>query len=218
MIKHISFDFWDTLYVGNPNFRVERAAYIHRKYGHISAVVHSAVSATKRLCDDTAEKTMCNIDTVTQAWHLLDNLGCASIQGAIELAEETHRIFVNNPPVPVFTTKDLNSLKDKGVSISISCNTGLISGSSIVSMLEKTSVLSAFDYTLFSDHIGYFKPSPFFLQRVLDHPSCKADNFEEILHIGDNRNTDGYMCQLTNSNYLFVERGGLDFASIHNYL
>jgi len=218
MIKHVSFDFWDTLYVGNPNFRINRAEYLDRKYGHSPEVVAGAVWTTKKLCDDTAEKTMCNVDTLTQAWILLDNLGCASIQGAIELAEETHKIFVDNPPVPVFTIKDLTSLKNKGVSISISCNTGLISGDSIVSMLKKTSVFDAFDYTLFSDHIGYFKPSPFFLQRVLDHSNCKADNFEEILHIGDNLNTDGYMCQLTNSNYLFVERGGLDFASINNYL
>ncbi len=218
MIKHISFDFWDTLYVGNPNFRVLRAEYLNKVYGFTPEQVHSAVTRTKHLCDGTAEKTMCTVGTLTQAWHLLDNLGCASVKGASELAEETHKIFINNPPVPVFTIKDLNSLKDKGVSISISCNTGLISGYSIVSMLEKTSVLDVFDFALFSDHIGYFKPSPFFLQRVLDHPSCKAGSFEEILHIGDNRKTDGYMCQLTNSNYLFVERGGLDFASINNCL
>jgi FMN phosphatase YigB (HAD superfamily) len=218
MIKHISFDLWDTLYIGNPNFRIARAEYLNNLYGFTPEQVHSAVSATKRLCDDTAEKTMCNIDAVTQAWHLLDNLGCASIQGARDLAEKTHEIFFYNPPVPVFDKNDLISLKDKGLSISISCNTGLISGDSIVSMLQNTGVYDLFDYALFSDHIGYFKPNPFFLQKVLNHYKCKADNFSETLHIGDNKNTDGYMCQLTNSNFLLVERGGLDFSSIQNYL
>jgi len=47
MINHISFDFWDTLYVGNPNFRIARAAYMRSVYGFDSAQVHTAVTKTK---------------------------------------------------------------------------------------------------------------------------------------------------------------------------
>jgi len=218
MINHISFDFWDTLYIGDPNFRIARGSYIHSVYGFSSEQVHTAVTKTKNFCDVVSEKTMANVDTLTQCWHLLDNLGCASIQGAIDLANRTHEIFLENPPIPVFTLNELRDLKLKGVSISISCNTGLISGDSIVSMLKTSEVFDIFDYVLFSDHIGYFKPNPFFLKTVLDQPKCRARSFEEILHIGDNPNTDGLLCQFTNTNFLQVEKGNINFKDIHNYL
>lgn len=216
MIKHVSFDFWDTLYNGNPNFRVKRAEYIQKKYGHIPAVVHAAVEETKRLCDGTSEKTMCCVSELTQAWVLLDNLGCASIEGAVELSHETHRIFLENPPVKIYDPKDLIAIRNSGRTISISCNTGLINGDSIVQMMKETGSYDLFDFTLFSDRITYFKPSPFFMLRILGMSS--AASFEEILHVGDNPNTDGYMCQLTGANYLQNKKGTLDFKEIQTYL
>lgn len=218
MIKHVSFDFWDTLYKGHPNFRVARAEYIQKHYGISPEQTYVAVKRTKELCDLLPEKTMCTVDAKTQAWHLLDQLGVASLEGAKSLAEYTDKFFTENPPKPLFSIDDLLHLKQRRVSISISCNTGLISGASIVKMLGQTKVLDVFDFTVFSDHIGYFKPSPFFLDYVLKHPQCKAKNFEEILHVGDNLNTDGYMCQLTNANFLLVENKVLDFESIKNLL
>ena len=216
MIKHVSFDFRDTLYNGNPNFRVKRAEYIQKKYGHIPAVVHAAVEETKRLCDGTSEKTMSCISPLTQAWILLDNLGCPSIQGAIELADFTDTVFLENPPVKIFDPKDIIALRNRGITVSISCNTGLIGCHSIIQMMKNTGSYDLFDFFLFSDHISYFKPSPFFMQRILDNSS--ADSVEEILHVGDNPNTDGYMCQLTGANYLQNKKGTLDFKEIQTYL
>jgi FMN phosphatase YigB (HAD superfamily) len=218
VIKHISFDFWDTLYKGNPGFRANRSAFIEKKYGIEPEKTHIAVKKAKEICDGLSEKTMCTVDATTQAWHLLDQLGVASIGGARELCYETERFFLDNPPIPLFEVSNLNALKDKGVSISISCNTGLISGSSIVQMLGQTKVLNVFDFTVFSDHIRYFKPNPFFLDYVVRHPQCKANNFEEVLHVGDNDNTDGYLCQLTGANYLKVENRNLDFSEINTFL
>lgn len=218
MIKHISFDFWDTLYKGNPNFRIQRAEYIRETYGIDHGHTFTAVHRTKEMCDLIPEKTMCTVDAKTQAWHLLDQLGVPSLDGAKALAEYTNNIFIENPPIPLFSVNDLLDLKKRGVSISISCNTGLIGGASIVQMLEEANILNVFDYTVFSDHIGYFKPNPFFLDHVLNHPLCKAKNFEEMLHVGDNPNTDEYMCQLTGANALLIKQRELDFSSIHLYL
>jgi len=218
VIKHVSFDFWDTLYRVNPNFRAQRAGFIQKSHGISPEHTHSAAKRAKELCDSLSEKTMCTVDARTQAWHLLDQLGVPSITKANALYEETNRVFIENPPIPLFSNNDLLGLKSRGVSISISCNTGLISGDSIVSMLRNTGVYNVFDFVVFSDHIGYFKPNPFFLNHVLNQESCRATSFEQILHVGDNPATDGYMCQLTNSNFLLVEKRDLDFLKIHNLL
>ena len=218
MIKHLSFDFWDTLYAGNPNFRIARAEYIKDMYGFSTEQVHTAVKKTKKLCDDTSEKTMCTVDSMTQAWHLLDNLGCASVQGAISLSEATNSIFLRYPPKKIFHPSELISIRNSGRTISISCNTGLISGNSIVQMLKNTGAYDLFDFTLFSDQINFFKPSPFFMEIIVDHQHSNADKAEDVLHIGDNVHTDGYLCQLTGANYLQNEKGTLDFEQIKTLL
>lgn len=218
MIKHISFDFWDTLYKGNPNFRKSRANYLNERFGVTEDEVHLAVKKTKELCDGLSEKTMVCVGATIQAWHLLDNLGFPSIEEATALAHFTHNNFLENHPIPLFSVDDLLSLKDKGLSISIGCNTGLISGNAVTGMLYDTGVLRLFDFTLFSDRIGHFKPSPFFLQETLLNSGCEANSFQEILHVGDNPNTDGYMCQLTGTNFYNNPKGTLDFTQINNLL
>lgn len=217
-MKHISFDFWDTLYTGNPNFRINRASYIEKKFNRLPEIIHASVKKTKDFCDGTVERTMSNIDAKTQTWHLLESMGCATVQNVIELSEETHRIFLHNPPIPTFSMRDLVSLKERGLSICISCNTGLISGDSIVEMLLNTGMYHVFDYVIFSDHIGYAKPNPLYMEEVKNHPNCKADAFNHILHVGDNPNTDGYMCKLTGAKYIKNDRGHIDFSKIHKHL
>lgn len=218
MIKHISFDLWDTLYKGNPQFHKLREEYLHEKFRVSETEVKSAIKKTKTLCDGTSEKTMWCIDSKTQLWHLLDNLGCASIKNAQELFEFTHTTFLNNIPRPTFTKDDLIGLKQSGLSISISCNTGLISGKTVRDMLIETDIYNLFDFCLFSDEIGYFKPNPFFMDMIISIPNCKANHFEEVLHIGDNLNTDGYLCQLTGTNFYNNPKGSIDFTQIYKFL
>lgn len=218
MIKHISFDFWDTLYKGNPNFRKSRAQYLNERFGVTEEQVNAAVTKTKKLCDGLGEKTMCCTDSLTQNWHLLDNLSVASIKEVNELEEFTQNTFFKNPPIPLFSLHDLQSLRDRGMSLSISCNTGLINGYTISTWLHSTSLYELLDFTLFSDNIGYFKPNPFFMDCVISTYGCNADSFEEVLHVGDNLNTDGYMCQLTGTNFYNNPKGTLDFTQINNLL
>lgn len=216
MIKHISFDFWDTLYKVNPDFRKNRANYLQKNYGYSPEVIQSAVDATKKICDGTSERTMCTIDAVTQAWHLLNHLNCATVENAIALAKFTEIDFLENPPYQLYYPDQLVQLRNRGLTLSISCNTGLISGESIRTMLQKSGASDLFDFMLFSDEIGHFKPSPFFIQKVLD--TCDAKSFEEILHVGDNPVTDGLMCEHTGTNFLLVDKKVFDFDKILNCL
>lgn len=218
MIKHISFDFWDTLYTGNPSFRKLRADFISKQYGCSIDEVNLAVKKTKQLCDGFSEKTMCCVDDITQNWHLLNNLGFPSIGGAKELSELTHNVFLSNPPRPLYSIVDLQSIKDMGISISITCNTGLISGYTIGTYLKSLPQNKLFDFKIFSDDVGYFKPNPMIIDAILSHRKCNAVYPNQILHVGDNLNTDGFMCQLTNTNFYNNPKGTLDFSQIFKLL
>lgn len=208
-IKHISFDFWDTLYLkasSNPNYKKEILEYFHNNFNFSPDEVNESFEKTKTLCDGHAEETMICVDSLTQSWHLLNFLGINSIYESEKLNLFIQDNLLRNPSKPLFEVEDLHKIKNAGASMSISCNTGLISGITLNKFLAQNGILNLFDFTLYSDEINYFKPSPFFAQKILNHKLCNAKQYSEILHIGDTLSTDGVLSQLTGMNFLHVNK------------
>ena len=216
MIKHISFDFWNTLYIGNPKFKQSRAEFLSSRYDLDVSTILSKISSVKNFCDKTSEHTLTAIGSELQYLHLLMSIGVQSkcIRPELNIITRiANALFIEHPPIPIIDWSELEKLKDK-YSISISCNTGFISGQLIDRMLTITGVENYFDFTLFSDLIGHSKPSPLFAEQILIE--SEVEYFNEILHIGDNVNTDGKMCNYTLINYFQNPKDSIDLFQISN--
>lgn len=216
MIKHISFDFWNTLYIGNPKFKQSRAEFLSSRYDLDVSTILSKISSVKNFCDKTSEHTLTAIDSEIQYLHLLMSIDVQPKYIRQELniiTRITNRLFIEHTPIAIINWSELEKLREK-YSISISCNTGFISGQLIDRMLTITGVENYFDFTLFSDLIGHSKPSPLFAEQILIE--SKVKHFNEILHIGDNINTDGKMCDYTSINYFQNPKDSIDLSQISN--
>lgn len=215
MIKHISFDFWDTLFEGNSNYRSERLKLLYEYLDSDPELIKLNISELKDYFDQLGESTMSCVDPKTQLWHLCSRLSTkVTVDIVTTIQRRLDDLFQSYPPHPLFDLTTLEDLKSKGLSLSISCNTGLISGKAVRQMLNT----DLFDFQLYSDTLGYFKPNPFFAETILHHTHCKADSFEDIVHVGDNLNTDGKMCTLTGMKFLHIRNKNINIELLLNSL
>ena len=71
--------------------------------------------------------------------------------------------------------------------IGLISNTGITPGKVIKKVMVKYDILKYFQITVFSDEIGYYKPSVILFQEALKHLQSKPEN---TIHIGDLLHTD----------------------------
>jgi hypothetical protein len=98
--------------------------------------------------------------------------------------------------------------------VSISCNTGLISGKMIEDFVSDSWLQYHFDFYYFSDQHTYSKPNPLVMQYMLDHRHCFANKSSEILHVGDNLQTDGKLCEITGMEFVYFDKARLNYNEI----
>lgn len=220
MIRHISFDFWDTLYKGNPEFHQKRLEFLSSFLKiRDKDLILKTLNETKNTFDKLGEETLCCIDAKTQIWHFLRKLKPQiGLSEVFDVYWKFYDLLYEHQPIPLFVDEFFDQLEEKGVSLSISCNTGLISGDCVHEILRKTQKSKLFSFMLFSDQIGYFKPSPFFANEIKEFPLCRANEFSQILHVGDNLKTDGKLCKFTGMQFLKVEPKKPDFNQILSLL
>ena len=67
MIKHISFDFWDTLCIGNPKYIDARVSWLSSEYSVDPNSVRSAIMRVKRDCDSLGIESWTTVPHDTQS-------------------------------------------------------------------------------------------------------------------------------------------------------
>lgn len=207
MIKHISFDVWNTLITANPEFANARRAMIASVTGAEQDVVKSVYTAIKQKADKYAEKCGVAFTTEQLISELVLKLTGRHNEASVEVIKnEITHLFIKHPPVlPRGTRARLDQVYDLGISLSIASNSNFISGSVMYPWLCSHLPLA---FGVFSDLEGTSKPSATFFGKVIDAARTARGwqeiDVNEILHVGDNPICDGWGATQLGLNVLMI--------------
>ena len=196
MIKHVSFDLWQTLIRPNPVFRVKRAEIIAGRYNlknkTVAEIIQFIVEQDKLIERQNWTKDE-KMPAIEMYKFVLQQMNAVSAESITEeagfLLTASNKLFLEfppeflNPQIPDI----LYSLKNRGLTLSIGSNTGFVEGTVLRNLLEKSGILHYFSFFIFSDEINSSKPSARFFRQLWKKSAFPKS---QILHIGDNNLAD----------------------------
>jgi len=217
--KHYSFDMWLTLIRSNLQFKQQRARYFHHKHNSLQKPLEEIERIFRQvdlLCTSVNEATGKNIDADELYLIVIGliNDGQASLHD-IDLetlfADMDELLFKY---LPILYSDDtaqvLAQLKQPGVTMSILSNTGFIKGNSLRQVIQKLGIAQYFDFQLYSDEAGLYKPNKAFFERMLSEIAAIRDiRLQDIIHIGDNPRTDVYGAGQVGINSMLVNSNNI---------
>ena len=194
-IKHISFDFWNTIVRPNPQFKEKRSELIGTLFNNQFSKyeIDSAFSLIGKEYNDHQQSGNAAILPLDLLKTVIKAIDPNSNINLIESYNHINTLFLAYPPFIEPSFYDIIDLiNKKGKTSSITSNTAFISGSVIIKYLENCNLLHHFSFTIFSDEFGFGKPS----SQIFNHVYNELIKYEpakdrtNILHIGDNLESD----------------------------
>ena len=190
MIKHISFDAWNTLLIPNKKYAQLRAELLSDTF-HVHVDRANAVyKDTKHLLDHLAEAHGLG-SNVHHAFNVLaTKFGAEDHKIIHPLMDQVSELFLAHPPTILEdSVKAIEEEKAQGVTIGITSNTNFISGYDLAEVFENH---FNFEVGVFSDLVGSSKPSKLIFDVHLKELAKHHDDIDrsEVLHIGDNHICD----------------------------
>lgn len=195
-IKLVSFDVWSTLVRANKVYKRNRARLLAQAIkatsGPASEELVDGVLATMKRADDILDGL--TIETGRQYGFNDRVRKTCSLMGAMlpdpeRLYRDMSQAFLSD--LPTLTEGRLPemfaTLKARGFTLAVNSNTGFVTADLMRSMLDSVGLYRHLDFALFSDEIGAAKPSPRVFTYLQEISGLRA---EEILHVGDNADTD----------------------------
>jgi putative hydrolase of the HAD superfamily len=213
MIKHISFDFWQTLFHSNPIFRKKRAEFIKTYFnlGMSVSEIEQLIIEQDKIFDKRNEIEDTKLPALDMFQNIVDSLNCLTKklqQDTEKLLEMSNQLFLENPPelLNEQIPNILEELVSSGITLSIGSNTGFVEGKILRQLLQSLGILKHFSFCIFSDEIKSSKPSARFFNAILEKTNLPKS---QILHIGDNPAADAAGAEsfgfkhllITNQNY-----------------
>lgn len=194
-IKHYSFDFWNTIAYSNPIFKQKRAEYFRSalNQNYTLQEINNAFEKIGRAFNILLETGAITTAPGVLYQQILNELKYYHFIDINRLLEDIESIFLQHPPIiSEEFTNYYNSISSIGNTFSITSNTAFISGEIIRKYLRQKDLIDNFQFCLFSDEVGYGKPSSqifgqLFLKAKSYHTNLLSD---QIIHIGDNKVTD----------------------------
>lgn len=154
--------------------------------------IKQIILTIKKQCDNEGIKTGICVQPKEQITRI-----CQKVDGSLENLSEICSMIENYASYNIPTLIDpnfksfLTNLKVKhNLTISLLCNTGISGATTIKKYLQHFNILEDFNFLLFSDELGFYKPSLESFTAIVSHPNCSTKNVSEILHIGDDITTD----------------------------
>lgn len=196
MIRHISFDLWLTLIKSHPEFKEQRAVFLHKEFnpqGFSVREIMDIVQYHDKICDRLNEINGKKVPAAQMYRRILANLGMDAAASDDQLIQQiilnVRELFFKLPPqfLNDSVIQLLNFLKNEGYTLNLSSNTGFIEGFTLRETLKQLNIADYFVFCIFSDEIGVSKPSAAFFSKVFEQVTVRKD---EVLHIGDNFKTD----------------------------
>ena len=189
----ISFDVWGTLVKPNKGYSATRARVVAEVIGW-TGDAETAATALRAACDEL-DAEMDRTGTCLNFAPRID-LTCAKLSlptiSTGEMAKLEHQVMESHRKFPPHLTEDsllytLAALRSWGYRLAVISNTGITSGETLRALLADVGILHYINYELYSDEVGYSKPSSEIFA-ALARMSGVAP--EHTLHIGDNRVAD----------------------------
>lgn len=199
-VKHLSFDFWNTLAVPNLEFSAARTRVIADYYGIPVEEAKRVYTSVKKFADTAAELT--GFGTTRENVMKLLN---AQMPKEKRLNDEDLEImagvfddlFVAFPPtVPERLVHLIKELRSRGITINILSNTNFIRGETLQrEVIEASFGKHVFNFQMYSDEFEMAKPNEEFFLTMIRFATRVARDGQgcmryEICHVGDNDITD----------------------------
>ena len=181
---HVSFDFWNTLYRSNPDFKEQRQRIVVSSTGALAKDVdHSFASVGKWHNDQVMLRDGIALPSRSLCSLVLGSLGSPREEHSA-VTVEIEKLFLKYAPLPI-NSQRVEEWRSGAVTTSILSNTTFISGSVIRSFLFSEG--AEFDFMLFSDELGYGKPHPKAFQEIAQNLSRLGFDAQpqRIVHVGD---------------------------------
>lgn len=202
MSKHYSFDMWETLIRGNPEYKTMRMREIHKFvliHGGIIAdeeMIREAFSRANKFADCINYSTGGSVSSeILYSMVLIDLLPEKRFLALKpleinSLITKLDQLFIQYPP-SIYSESTIPVLEELHANdnlLTILSNTSFIKGRILNRVLDNHGILHLFNETYYSDEYNMTKPNPdFFSLMHMDSPY----DMDEIIHIGDNPIADG---------------------------
>lgn len=195
VVKHYSFDFWNTIVKSNPIFKIKRAEFIRTIIGQDFSIeginfVFGKIGSEYNKAIESGIQSISSSDLYLLVFKELNFSGDVDLDYIEEVIEH---IFLQNPPqIEIGFLIFLQLIKDSGKTVSLTSNTAFIPGAIIKKYLTSIDVVENFDFLIFSDECGYGKPNIIIFEELYNKAKVLQESIavSEITHIGDNYNAD----------------------------
>ncbi|MFW9827748.1 MAG: HAD family hydrolase [Candidatus Thorarchaeota archaeon] len=193
MIKVITFDLWNTLFLNKSYMDIRLDFFIQflkkkNKFSSYDKICHAFNSAFHLSDIYFEDNNFRHIYTHERILRLLNIINIElSRSEIIELQIKFEEMMLTDPPPLIFSVKETLNELSKDYIIGLISNTGITPGRVIKKVFQKYDIQKYFKITLFSDETGFFKPNPIMFETILKEFNCIPQN---AIHIGDKLETD----------------------------
>ena len=196
-VKHMSFDFWNTLAVPNLEFSAARSRVIGDYYDIPVEEAKRIYTSVKKFADTAAELTGFGTtrDNVMKLLNAQMPKAKQLSQDDLDLMAGTFDdLFVAFPPtVPAELVEAMDELAARGITMNILSNTNFIEGQTLSEVVVHPAFgPKFFAYEMYSNDWNCAKPSEDFFNGMLRNALCPKEGIlrANIVHVGDNDITD----------------------------
>jgi len=195
MLKAVTFDFWNTLFVDTRGReREERRSAILR-----TAIDEAGLEASDRAIAESLQASWDHFERVWRSEHrtppcaelvdaILVTLGARLPETDLErLIRRFERLVLELPPEPTPGAAYTVPTLAERYRLAVICDTGYTPGLVLREILEQNGLLAVFEYTYFSNEHGISKPDVRAFQHTLEEIDARPS---EAAHIGDIQRTD----------------------------
>lgn len=194
----VGFDLWETLLTNSEELSelqkkvrvAELAATLaeHQLVGDEASVERAHEEVWER-CQSLYWSEDLDISTRRQIEHLVECLGVECMPPVLERLESVYAnaLLAHPPSLVEGACEVLSWIADRGIRLGLISNTGRTPGSTLRALLGDLGIDHYFQAMVFSNEVGFCKPTPAVFERLL---SGLGSDASETVFIGDNLYAD----------------------------
>lgn len=206
-MRHISFDVWGTILQSNPQNNANRAIYLkeHFQLDSPLSYIQKLIKDNGKSINEHQESTGIQVGRSEIFERLLRKFDLNLTSDNFQLVDSIfQQSFLDYPPELIDESyiDSITALKSN-YNLSILSNTVYVKGENIQKVLDRYLGADLFDFTLYSDQLGYSKPHENVYLTLITQSGVASS---EIVHIGDS-----VLCDINGP-----ETHGINTSQVHS--